>query len=93
MTDPLPPTQEHLVEAVRERAERKRKARGLPSLARNFGQIGILGWQIVVPALVALAFGRWLDHRLASGIFWTAPLVFIGIGLGCWSAWRWVQRQ
>lgn len=93
MTDPLPPSQEDLVDAVRDRAERQRKARGLPSLARNFGQIGILGWQIVVPTLVALALGRWLDHRLASGIFWTAPLVFIGVGLGCWSAWRWVQRQ
>ncbi len=93
MTEPLPPPQERMVEAVRERAERKRKARGLPSFARNFGQIGVLGWQIVVPALFALAIGRWLDHRLASGIFWTAPLLILGVGLGSWSAWKWIQRQ
>ncbi len=93
MTDELPPTEEHLAEAVRQRANRRREARRLPSFARNFGQIGVLGWQIVVPALVGLALGRWLDHRLASGIFWTAPLLVVGTGLGCWSAWKWVQRQ
>ncbi len=93
MTDPLRLPKEHLVEAVRARAERQRKARALPSLARNFGQIGMLGWQIVVHTLIALAVGRWLDHRLGSGIFWTAPLLFIGVSLGCWSAWRWVLRQ
>ncbi|WP_083225046.1 AtpZ/AtpI family protein [Sphingomonas panacis] len=93
MTESLPPPHERMVEAVRERAERRRKARGLPSFARNFGQIGVLGWQIVVPALIALALGRWLDHRLASGIFWTAPLLILGVGLGCWSAWKWIQRQ
>ncbi len=53
MTDPLRLPKEHLVEAVRARAERQRKARALPSLARNFGQIGMLGWQIVVPTLIA----------------------------------------
>lgn len=82
-----------MIEVVCERAERQRKARSLPSFTRNFGQIGMLGWQIVVPALIALALGRWIDHRLASGIFWTAPLLILGTGLGCWSAWVWVGRQ
>jgi ATP synthase protein I len=93
VTGEPPPPKDRLVEAVRQRADRRREARRLPSFARNFGQIGVLGWQIVVPALVGLALGRWLDHRLASGIFWTAPLLIVGTGLGCWSAWKWVQRQ
>lgn len=93
MTDELPPQQEKMVDAVKQRAERERNARGLASLARNIGQVGVLGWQIVVPALIGLALGRWLDQWLGSGIFWTAPLLILGLGLGCWSAWRWVQRQ
>lgn len=93
MSDEIPPTEKRLVEAVRTRAERHREARRLPTLARNFGQIGALGWQIVTPGLIGLAIGRWLDHRLASGIFWTAPLLMIGLGLGCWSGWRWMHRQ
>ncbi len=84
-----------LIAAVRRAAARRRQARTTrgPSLARNIGQIGALGWQIVVPALVALVIGRWLDHREASGIFWTLPLLLIGLGLGCWSAWTWLGRQ
>lgn len=82
-----------IIKTIRTRAERRRLARGLPSLARNLGQIGVLGWQIVLPALIGLAIGRWLDHRLASGIFWTAPLLLAGLGIGCWSGWRWIHRQ
>ncbi len=95
MSERPTPGKDGLIAAVRLTAARRRRARAErgPSLARNLGQIGALGWQIVVPALVALIIGRWLDHREASGIFWTAPLLFVGIGLGCWSAWKWLGRQ
>lgn len=95
MNEELPPPKTELIDAVRVRAVRQRRARAErgPSVARNLGQIGALGWQIVVPALVALFGGRWLDHRFGTGIFWTAPLLFVGIGLGCWSAWKWLGRQ
>ncbi len=74
------PTPGDLIAAVRRAVARRRQARAErgSSLARNIGQIGALGWQIVVPALVALVIGRWLDHREASGIFWTLPLLLIG---------------
>jgi len=85
--------EQRIAEAVRLRTTRARRARSLPSLARNIGQIGVLGWQVVVPALVGLGLGRWLDHRLASGIFWTAPLLLMGVGLGCWFGWKWIGRQ
>ncbi len=95
MSEQPTPGKDNLIAAVRVSVARRRQARAErgPSLARNLGQIGALGWQIVVPALVSLVIGRWLDHREASGIFWTAPLLFIGIGLGCWSAWKWLGRQ
>jgi ATP synthase protein I len=95
VSEELPRLKADMLDAVRRRAARHRQAKAErgPSLARNLGQIGALGWQIVVPALLALALGRWLDHRLATGIFWTAPLLFVGIGLGCWSAWKWLGRQ
>jgi ATP synthase protein I len=95
VSEDLSPSKAKLIDAVRLRAVRRRQAKGdhAPSFARNLGQIGALGWQIVVPALVGLALGRWLDHRMASGIFWTAPLLFVGVGLGCWSAWTWLGRQ
>ena len=93
MSETPSPQQERVVKAVQRQSARERRASGLPPIARNLGQIGILGWQIVIPGLIGLAAGRWLDQRFASGIFWTAALLVVGLTLGCWSAWRWVQRQ
>lgn len=93
MNEEQPSAARRLLEAVRLRAERRRQPGGIPSLAAGLGRIGVLGWQIVVPALIGLAIGRWLDHALASGIFWTAPLLIVGTGLGCRSAWTWIGRQ
>ncbi|MGP8232092.1 MAG: AtpZ/AtpI family protein [Methylovirgula sp.] len=69
------------------------EAQGEPSVVRFVGQIGVLGWIIVTPMLTGLFIGRWIDARLNSGIFWSAPLMLIGVVIGCWSAWRWMHRQ
>jgi len=74
-----------------------RKRRGLeqpePSLGSRLGQMGILGWSIVLPTLLGLALGHWLDRRLGTGVFFSAPLLMIGAGFGLWSAWKWMHRQ
>ena len=43
-------------------------------------KIGVLGWVIVTPMLIGVFIGRWLDRTFASGIFWTAPLLMVGVG-------------
>lgn len=93
MTTPPSRRQDQIVDAIEQRVSRTREARRLPSVVRNLGQIGVLGWQIVLPGLIGLAAGRGLDRHFMSGIFWTAGLLVCGLALGCWSAWRWVQRQ
>ena len=64
---------------------------GDPNVARRLAQIGVLGWMIVVPMLIGVFAGRWLDGAFHSGLFWTAPLLMVGAALGCWSAWKWMQ--
>ena len=93
-TKPPTPGQGQLLNAVRQHSERRRRhiAEGEASFARYLGQVGALGWTIVTPALLGLFAGRWLDHRLGTGLFWTAPLMLAGLALGCWSAWRWMRR-
>jgi ATP synthase protein I len=83
-----------LLKAVRLRGERRRRSEreGQVPLTRYLGQVGVLGWTIVLPALIGLFVGRWLDRRFASGIFWSAPLMLLGLALGCWSAWKWMRR-
>lgn len=82
-------------EAARRAAKRSETLRKVaePSLGRRLGQIGVLGWTIVLPALAGLFFGRWLDRTFATGVFFSAPLVMLGAGLGFWFAWKWISRQ
>jgi ATP synthase protein I len=82
----------HSVRVRRQRHWRWRRE-GEPSFIRQLAQVGVLGWMIVLPALIGTFVGRWLDHSLGSGIFWTGPLMLIGLGLGCRVAWRWMHGQ
>jgi ATP synthase protein I len=53
----------------------------------------VLGWILVTPTLAGLFIGRWLDDRLSSGIFWTAPFMVLGLCLGGWTAWKWMNAR
>lgn len=96
---PVPPDAPHDADRVAQAAQRAaRQARTgrddpEPSLGRRLGQIGILGWSVVVPTLLGLVLGRWLDHRFATGVFFSAPMLMLGAGFGLWSAWKWMHRQ
>lgn len=89
-----PDSQDPLLRETRLRGERHRAriAEGEPSVARRLAQIGVLGWMIVTPTLLGVLLGRWLDRQLASGLFCTGPLLLIGLAIGCWSAWKWMEK-
>lgn len=97
MTEPAgtpdPDDRDPLVKGVQLREARHQRwlREGEPSIARRLAQIGVLGWILVMPMLVGVFAGRWLDQKFGTGIFWTAPLLMIGLALGCWSAWKWVK--
>lgn len=82
-------------DAARQAAERDSRGREEPepSLGSRLGQIGILGWAIVLPTLMGLALGRWLDRTFGTRVFFSAPLLMIGAAVGFWSAWKWMHRQ
>jgi ATP synthase protein I len=95
MSPATPPEPEDpLLRATRLRGRRHGawKAEGEMPVARRLAQIGVLGWMIVTPTLLGVLLGRYLDGKFASGIFCTAPLLMIGLGFGCWSAWKWVGK-
>jgi ATP synthase protein I len=82
-----------LVDGVRRHAARQERwlREGDPSVARRLAQIGVLGWIIIVPVLLGVFAGRWLDERFQSGLFWTGPFLLVGLAFGCWSAWKWME--
>ncbi|WP_084704742.1 AtpZ/AtpI family protein [Beijerinckia mobilis] len=85
---------DRLVKAAHQAAERVREGmkNPEPSLGARLGQIGVLGWTIVIPTLLAMLVGRALDHYFGTGIFFSAPFIMIGAGMGFWSAWKWMHR-
>jgi len=92
VTEPDP---DHLANAAQRAVDRDAKGRADPelSLGARLGQVGVLGWYIIVPTLLGLFLGRWIDRHFGTGIFFSAPLLMMGAAIGFWSAWRWMHRQ
>lgn len=88
-------TEDRILKAMRRARDRARAGRDdpEPSLARRFGQIGVLGWMIVGPILLGLVVGRWLDRVFGSGITLSAAFLMLGAVLGMWLAIRWMKEQ
>ena len=74
---------------------RKLKARRRPghSIWVGFGMFGLVGWSVVVPALLGAALGQWLDRRYPGIHSWTLTLMIVGLAIGCLNAWHWVSRE
>ncbi len=57
------------------------------------GMFGMVGWSVAVPTLLGIALGVWLDRRFDGRISWTLTMLFLGVALGCWTAWYWIERE
>jgi ATP synthase protein I len=90
-----PQNHDGLDEAVRIRRERQARwqREGERSLGQNLAMIGVFGWTIVMPPLIGIFIGHWLDRLFGAGIFWTLGLLVAGLALGCWLAWKRMNRQ
>jgi len=76
-------------------AARKLKAQlgAKKSIWFGLGVSGMIGWSVTVPTLLGTALGIWLDKHYPSKASWTLMLFFIGLIIGCVSAWHWVDSQ
>ena len=59
----------------------------------GLGMFGMIGWSITVPALLGTALGGWLDNHYSQSFSWTITLLFLGLFLGCLTAWMWVSDE
>lgn len=81
---------QHMQDAIRLRQSRRKtwESEGERPLWQNLSMIGALGWLIVIPVLIGVFAGRWLDDRLGTGVTLSGALTFAGAGLGFYLAWR-----
>ncbi len=54
---------------------------------------GIIGWSVVVPALLGTASGIWLDRKYPQTFSWTLTLLLGGLTAGCIIAWQWLEKE
>lgn len=82
-------------ERVGEKEARKLRARHRKdrSVWFGLGTFGVVGWSIVVPALIGIFTGIWIDRTWPGGYSWTLMLFLGGLLLGCYSAWRWLYFE
>ncbi len=80
---------------VRQKSTRKIQARqeGDRSIWAGLGLFGMVGWSVMIPTLLGIALGVWIDKRFPSPYSWTLMLLFVGVVLGCWNAWYWIQKE
>ena len=81
---------QRLDEEVRRHRERRDRAQreGGRSIGQDLALVGVIGWTLVIPALLGVYAGRVLDRRFGSGVFWTLGLLVAGVFVGCALAWQ-----
>lgn len=78
---------------VKEARKLRARARDKSSAWFGLGMFGIIGWSVVIPALLGVALGIWIDRTLPSRFSWTLMLLLLGIILGSLNAWHWVSQE
>lgn len=88
-------TVDELEEQIGRKEARKIRARRHKeeSLWYWFGMLGMVGWAVVLPMLIGIAVGVWLDAAYETRISWTLTLLFVGVVLGCLNAWHWIKKE
>lgn len=76
------------------KAKRQLQARKqLKSVWFGLGMFGMVGWSVVIPILMGISLGIWLDKHFPSPYSWTLMLLLLGVVLGCCNAWYWISKE
>ena len=80
--------------AVAAKVARKLRARNsTQGVWFGLGMMGLVGWSVAIPALAGTAFGIWLDSHHPGNHSWTLTLLIVGLAIGCFNAWHWVDKE
>lgn len=80
------------IERKENRAIRSRQGKK-HSLWYGFGLFGVVGWLVMVPTVLGIGVGVYLDSTFESRFSWTLMCSVVGVVLGCLNAWWWVARE
>ncbi len=102
MKTPLSPSRKSRLQtdrfqlAIANKERRKlyaRQAKPYGGVWFGLGFAGLIGWSVVVPTLLGMALGIWIDSQFPSQFSWTLALILAGLTIGCLIAWEWVSQE
>lgn len=73
------------------RAENLRRKKGM--LSANFGMVASLGGVIIVPLLLGIFLGGYLDEKVPVSFSWRLSCLFMGAVWGAFNAYFWVKNE
>ena len=79
---------------IASKSDRKLKARKeAKNLWVGLGMFGMVGWSVAIPSLLGIGLGVWIDTHIQSKYSWTLMFLVIGVALGCFNAWYWINKE
>jgi len=95
MSDDFPKGQKRFPDEVNVREKRKLRAREkkTDTIWFGLGLFGVVGWAVSIPTVLGIFLGVWIDLKWPGPYSWTLMLLMIGLILGCFNAWFWINRQ
>lgn len=69
------------------------KAEREDSVWFGLGMFGLVGWSVVVPTVLGIFLGVWIDRNYPSSYSFVLMGLAGGLVLGCFTAWRWVRDE
>lgn len=86
---------EEMAEEVGRKQERKLEASRdtRNTIWFGVGMFGLVGWSVMLPTVGGCMLGMWVDKHFPSRYSWTLMLLLLGLLLGCFTAWRWVEKE
>lgn len=96
MPEPMENRYRHqFAEKIARKQQRRARGRRQKKHAAWFGLgvFGVVGWSVMIPFLICLAIGIYIDATWETDISWTLTLLVVGAALGALNAWFWVSRE
>lgn len=89
-----PSVEEELLETIKKDSIKKMKSQEEGSeIMFGLGLFGIVGWSIALPTVLGIALGVFLDKKFNQSFSWTITLLFAGVIMGSYNAWRWIKEK
>jgi len=86
--------EQRMIRGVGEKQRRMLRARGeRTGLWSAIAILGVIGWSVVIPTLIGVAAGVWLDRRWPEPFSWAITLLIAGLAIGCASAWLRIRED